>query len=205
MDIGDPELPVRLERGSEEASQSPVDDHHRGAAIPTEDSYFNGHPPRSQTVPFVQDLRNLGVILNNRRRAATQHVTLRGAGAAWIDQDDSGTYDPKKERATPPATPIAPRQRSRTLQDEDENEASSSKARKPHRRIGYRSILTFSFTSNKALDYLRSIPPGPYDSQSPTPDAELSDSSVPQDDVFGPLLRRRKVRRSTRQRETAPR
>ena len=194
-----PTNPINLDSNSQKLpqnSRNPV----APPVMPTEDSYFSEAP----TCPRPFDLRNLGVILNNKRRA-TQHVAIRGAGTAWIDQDDSGTYDPTKERATPPATP--PRRRKRPRITESGDDLPRPQPQKSRRAVGYRSLLTFSFTSQKALDYLRSLTPGPFDSQSTAPDDGLSESlfAPEEDDLFGPPLLRRKMRRSKRQRQTLAR
>lgn len=196
--MDEPQTPPKYKPGTEHPSENPTNDRD-SPIIRTEDSYFADGPVRSGP---PNDFRELGLILNKRR--ATQHVAIRGVGAAWIDQDDSGTYDPKKERATPPATP-PPRRRRRSPTDDDDEDRP--RPRKSHRRIGYRSLLTFSFTSQKALDYLKSISPGPYDSRTATPEDELSDSTseAEENDMFGPPLKCRKTRRSTRQRSTLPR
>jgi hypothetical protein len=170
--------------------------------IPTEDSYFSEAPARPKSL----GLRDLGVILNNKRRA-TLHVPIRGAGTAWIDQDDSGTYDPKKERATPPLTPSRRRRRARTHGEDGGSVTPPPRPRRSRPQVGYRSLMVFSFTSEKALNYLRSITPGSFARQSTTPDEDLSDTSTELDGEygFGPALQKRRTWRPRKVRETAER
>ena len=200
----EPKTPTKHEPDAEDPYEAPLNDRN-SPVIPTEDSYFAEGPAHSRP---PSDFRELGLTLNNKRRA-TQHVAIRGVGTAWIDQDDSGTYDPKKERATPPATP--PPRRGKRLgtggDDDADEEEERPRPRRAHKPVGYGLLLGFSFTCKKALDYLKSISPGPYDSRTATPDGELSDTSTePKENVvFGPLLKRRKTRRLTRQRSTLPR
>lgn len=200
MDDGnDPETPINL--GHDETSQSHAD-HCSIPVIPTEDSYFSEAPTR----PKLLGLRDLGIILNNKRRA-TLHVAIRGAGTAWIDQDDSGTYDPEKDRATPSPllTPPRRRRRARVYDKDDESVTPPLRPRKLP-PVGYRSLMTFSFTSKRALNYLRSITPSPFDSQSTTLDKDLSDSEgLGEGYNFGPPIKTRKTRRQRKARETPDR
>jgi hypothetical protein len=203
MDDGsDARTPTNPELDSDKSSQ----DHEKppsNPAIPTEDSYFSEAPARPESL----GLRDLAVILNNKRRAATLHVAIRGAGTAWMDHDDSGTYDPKKDRATPtpPATPPRRRRRAKTYDEDGESIAPPPRPRK-RPPVGYRSLTTFAFTSEKALNYLRSLTPGPFDSLSTTPDEDPSDSSEPEEGYgFGPLPKKRKIRSSRKVHETSER
>ena len=206
MDMDDPQSTVRVRPDSKEASKSPVSIQHRNSPIiPTEDFYFNGDPLQPRLLGF-QDLRNLGVILNKKRRAATQHVAIRGVGTAWIDQDDSGTYDPSKERAPSPETP-PPRGRRLKTCDEHGKANSRRNHQNPDGVSRNGSLLTFSFTTKKALDYLRSICPDLFDTLLISPDDELLESPMTgeENDIFGPHLPPRKPRRLARQDETWPR
>ena len=189
-DRNDPETPINLGHDADETSQSHADNY-SNPIIPTEDSYFSEAPARPKSL----GLRDLGIILNNKRRA-TLHVAIRGAGTAWIDQDDSGTYDPKKDRVTPSPllTPLRRRRRARAYDEDDQTTTPPRPRKRPP--VGYRSLMTFSFTSARALNYLRSITPGPFDSQSTTLDEDFSDSSgLGEEYDFGPPLKTRKTRR----------
>jgi hypothetical protein len=202
MDDGnDPKTPINFDHDAAETSQSHAD-HCSIPVIPTEDSYFSEAPARPKSL----GLRDLGIILNSKRRA-TLHVAIRGAGTAWIDQDDSGTYDPDKDRATssPFLTPPRRRRRARAYDEDDESVTPRTRPRK-RPPVGYRSLMTFSFTSERALNYLRSLAPGPFDSQSTTLDEGLSDSSgLGEEYDFGPPLKKRKIRRLRKVRETSER
>jgi hypothetical protein len=169
--------------------------------VHTEDSYFEDGPAPAR--PHSLTLRELGAVLNSsKRRAATLHVAIRGAGTAWIDQDDSGTYDPDKERVTPLARPQQRKTRAKKY-DSDGNTITPPRARKGPPR-GYRSMLTFSLTSVEALDYLRSISPGPYESRSTSPTTGISEISdiIERYEETGPVLkRRRKTRKPKKVRE----
>lgn len=134
--------------------------------------------------PRPRNIHDLGVILNSKRRRNLH--PMRGVGGAWIDRDRSGTYDPKLQRATPPSTPPIRVKRVRR----------PSRARSParhFRRVGYNLPISFKFTSNDALAYLRSITPGPCRSRSNSRERLVSDSlSHSEDDT------RRRSRRKTR-------
>jgi hypothetical protein len=129
--VNRPAAPTNMDQIEDDAPTD--DDFNYGAAATTapEDSYFASTSWRSgqsssdslsydapaisapemaylaedkQKSQMPRSIRDLGQILNSKRRAAVQQ-TIRGAATAWIDQDDSGTYDPKADRATPPVTP----------------------------------------------------------------------------------------------------
>lgn len=201
--IGRHTLPINLDASANELSQNHPS-HSPQPVIPTEESYFSEAPAHRKSI----GLRDLGVILNNKRRA-TRHVPIRGAGTAWIDQDDSGTYDPKKDRATPtpPLTRSRRRRRARTYGEDDGSVTPSPRTRRSRSQVGYRSSIVFYFTSEKALNYLRSITPGPFDRQSATLDGDLSDITTEPGERygFGPALRERRIRRLRKARETVER
>ena len=200
-DRADFKKPLDLDHDVDETFKKPANQSSI-TLIPTEDSYFSEAP----ACPKSLGLRDLGIILNSRRRA-TLHVAIRGAGTAWIDHDDSGTYDPKKDRATP-SPPVTPPRRRRRGRAHEENNESITAPPRPRKGppVGYRSLMTFSFTSDKALEYLRSISPGPFDSQSSTPDKDLSNDSEPEEECdFGPPLKKRKSRRPIKIREISER
>jgi hypothetical protein len=108
------------------------------------------------------NVQALGIILSSRRRK--HHQPMRGVGGAWLDQDKSGTYDPKLQAATPPARRI---KRARRFN----GTACPSRS---FRRKGYSLPMSFKFTSNRALSFLRSITPGPYTPHSTSNDDGLS-------------------------------
>lgn len=125
--------------------------------------------PKHTPVPLHQQIRQVGIFLNHRRRAASQQ-TLLGGATAWVDQDDSGTYDPKLARKTPPLRKKAKRRR--TAEGLDEN--SNPKPRNRGRTSEYGGLITFSFTGKKALEYLRSISPGPFSDNSEESSLEIN-------------------------------
>ncbi|KAH6682805.1 hypothetical protein B0J14DRAFT_528407 [Halenospora varia] len=113
-----------------------------------EDEYF-----QSLERPHIPaTIRELGILLNSKRRTAVD--SLRGAASAWIDLDDSGTYNPKGLCVTPPKKP----KRARISRPVDDGNAVP-KTRKPYRKVGYGFLVTLKFTEQKSLDYLRSITP----------------------------------------------
>lgn len=122
-------------------------------------------PPR----PLSRTLKNLGVILNSKR--IRKYAPMRGLASGRLDFDQTGTYDPKLLRATPPRTPPPPRvKRTKTVGEISEG---NEKTRK-YRRVGYNYPMVMKFTTEKALKYLRSITPGPYPSKSTSANEEAS-------------------------------
>ncbi|CZT43913.1 uncharacterized protein RSE6_04018 [Rhynchosporium secalis] len=123
-------------------------------------------------------IRELAASINNRRRAATNRE-FRGAASAYIDEDESGTYDPRTARRTP-HSPARPTKRVKT------SEGRTPRSRKPAKQIGFRYslVVKLQLNSKKGLKYLSSIPAGPsittgaYHFHSSTPDEEYdSDDS----------------------------
>ncbi|KAH8811597.1 hypothetical protein F5884DRAFT_281954 [Xylogone sp. PMI_703] len=51
----------------------------------------------SERNDITRDIQSWGIVYNSRRRTAAP-VYMRGACTGWIDDDDSGNYDPKSER-----------------------------------------------------------------------------------------------------------
>jgi hypothetical protein len=103
-------------------------------------------------------LRDIAIQMNSKRKAALK--PMRGAGTAWLDQDNSGNYDPEAERRRRPATPSRRTKKSKTGVNEDVNPRPTRELKRS-RYVGYSFPMTFKFTTDKGLTYLRSITPGP--------------------------------------------
>ncbi|KAK0117384.1 hypothetical protein ONS96_013214 [Cadophora gregata f. sp. sojae] len=161
---------------------------------------INAFTAGSRRPQMPAGVRELAAAINNRRRAATNRE-YRGVATAYIDEDESGTYDPKKSRRTPPS-PLRSAKRVRV--SNAVNKDGTLKPKRPTKQIGFRyeMLVKFKFQSNKALDYLRTLPPGPYESQSSNADEE--------DDCYdsgygGSFKRKREVKRPRRLGATATR
>lgn len=159
------------------------------AAPAPEAAYFEDYAAAPEKSRMPRNIRELGILLNRKRRAAIQS-TARGAATAWIDQDESGTYDPKRKRATPQECPPKKVKRQRLPEEFDED--GNSKPCRHYHPVGYGFPMTFVFKTEKALNYLRSITPGPFGSQSSNADDELSDSSTDSDSSYGSFPKLRK-------------
>jgi len=132
------------------------------ADVPREGAIFaTCVPPPSSRMP--ESIRKLGIFLNKkRRRAAAAQTAMRGGATAWLDQDDSGTYDPKRKRATPDEQ--APQKKAAKKQKRshspvlppDEN-GIPQKGRETCRKVGYSLLVTLTLESEKGVQYLRSI------------------------------------------------
>jgi hypothetical protein len=108
----------------------------------------------------------LGGLLNKKTRANTQQI-LVGGGTTCVDQDDSGTYDPKEEQVAP----LRRQARGRKLHDSLSADYHIQ-LRDQIKSNGFNGLIAFIFTSRKNLDYLRSISSGlfniasnPYDDE----------------------------------------
>lgn len=122
------------------------------------------------------NMRELAIEFNLRQRVSTTSV---GMTSSWLDQDTSGTYNPRGGRLTPPP-PKRPRA-DQSSNDDDDNNSPKTK-RVP---VGYSFPMSFVFEGEKGKAYLRSITPGP---KSSSDDDESSDSA---DDPDSPLPRRK--------------
>ena len=160
------------------------------AASGAEHAYFSENTQRPQ---MPRSIRDLGQILNSKRRATVQGP-IRGAATAWIDQDDSGTYDPKAARATPPVTPPRRTKALRVFDELDEDGNPKPRLTRSH-RVGYSFPMTIVLTLEAGLDYLRSITPGPFNSEA---DDTLSESLDPEKDSGYGSFSRRKTKRPRR-------
>lgn len=138
--------------------------------------------------------RELAAAINNKRRAATNRE-FRGGASAYIDEDESGTYDPKKARRTPPS-PSRPAKRVKT--SNAFNDDGTPKPKKLTKQVGFRysMVVKLKFESKKALDYLGSLPAGPYGSQSSN--ADEGNNSGDDSGYGGSFKRKREVKRPRR-------
>ncbi len=200
MDDDDHLLPVTPPNASETEDNDDLEsivsfNFEEPAAAAPEGAYFEDYAAAPERSRMPQHIREIGILLNKKRRAATQ-ATVKGAATAWIDQDDSGTYDPKRKRATPSDCQPKKGKKQRTAAEFDEG--GNPKPRRQYRAVGYGFLMTFSFKTEKAGNYLRSITPGPFDSQSTNADDQLSDSSTDFDSSYGSFPKRRRKKQLKR-------
>jgi hypothetical protein len=157
-----------------------------------EHAYFKEYASSPSKARTASGLRDLTILLNSRNRAARQGA-IRGAATAWIDQDDSGNFDPKAAKRA-----AAPRRAKRKTSVED----GSAKPRRSNRPVGYSFPFVFNLNFEAGLEYLRSITPGPEGSPSPN---ELSESESSSEDDFSYRKRRRRIKKPKRLGETSER
>lgn len=164
-------------------------------AVEAPESNFVASLAGSKKLQMRSGLRELAAAINNKRRAATNRE-FRGGATAYIDEDESGTYDPKKARRTPPS-PSRPAKRVKISHplDEDRN----PKPKKPTKQIGFRYslVVKLEFKSKEALDYLSSIPAGASGPLTGNVEEEVEvDSDDPE--YGGTFKRKRAVKRPRR-------
>ena len=146
-------------------------------------------PPSSR---MPETFRNLSILLTKRRRAAAQNA-MRGGATAWIDQDDSGTYDPKRKRATPDELPQKKAKRQRI--SSELNEEGNLKQKRFYKKVGYSLMVTLTLESEKGKEYLRSITPGSVDSESSNETESDSSTDSDHDSGYGSFLKPRRRKR----------
>lgn len=152
-----------------------------------EQAYFATYATAPEKMRLPQGVRELAMRLNHRRRAATNQ-NFRGGTSAWIDQDTSGTYDPKRARRTPPSIPVK-RVRLEAVGDE-----ASAKVRKLARKIGFVEsfIIKLPFKSEKALNFLKTLPIGEMGTK-PYESTDDSESDLDLDSASGHASKRKRV------------
>lgn len=187
------------EKGSEDDRQENQDDEDDEDSEPE----FDCQPVRKKSrldystiIPGLEKprisngFRDLAISLNagRNRRPGTLQAAIQGFSTGYVDQDTSGTYDPKLVRATPPPTPISRPIRERARHDENGQPRPNKR-----KRIGYTFPVKLTLKSKKGLDYLKSIPEGPYSSGS---EAEDETSDLEHDSGYNsPVNRLRRSRR----------
>lgn len=182
-----PLTPRSLTPAESEGESDPELNYDAPATAAPEDAFFKDFSKNR----LSSSIRHLGVILNSKRKAALEPI--RGAATAWIDQDQSGNYDPSTQRIRPPV------RRTKRVKLEGDDENGTRNSLRTYRRAGYSLTLSFFFTNKKALTYLRSITPSPDDSEGSNADDELSDTLYSDDEsVSGSRKTRRKVKASKR-------
>jgi hypothetical protein len=143
----------------------------------------------NQSHRMPESIRNLGILLNKKRRAAV-HRVMRGGATGCYDQDDSGTYDPKRRRATPdsPKNVVV---KKRKIHSDVEDDEDGEKGLKVHRKVGYSLMVTLTLQSEKGWEYLRGITPGESDES----DSSQDEASEPESDTGDGSFNKRRRRR----------
>jgi hypothetical protein len=152
-----------------------------------EGASFKEYAPIPEHARMPEAIRNLGIQLLSKRRAAVQSA-MRGGATAWLDQDDSGTYDPKRKRATPDECPPKKPKRRKVREEGEETEL------RIRRLKGYSYMITLPLNFERGLEYLRSITPGSVSSSSSDSD-DSSDSSTDSDSGYGSFPKRKRKKR----------
>lgn len=143
---------------------------------------------------ITRSLQGLSVFFNRQRRAAAQGP-LKGGASGWIDQDDSGTYDPaqKLKRLTHAKVKAGARRAKRKQElvsdTDDDNDNEESEDRYSRKNVGYGLMMTFSFVKPASKSYLRSITPS-------FSEEEVSSQSDSEEDssFSGPFEKAKKLR-----------
>jgi len=144
--------------------------------------------------PRTLGLRELGIMMNARRQATLK--PKRGTATGWIDQDDSGTYDPTVNR-TPRKALVHRRKKVRHERNGNrDSRRGGSRSTKPV--TGYAYMVSFSFEKEAGRAYLRSITPdpGPYPVYTSGDDNSSSGSELEADRAESSIAARKRVRKS---------
>ena len=149
------------------------------------DAYFAAATAR----PKIEGLRDIGILINSRRTASLH--AIRGVASAYIDEDDSGTYDPKESQSK--TTISQPRRTKKAKKGDGDGDPNQGQTRRDT-QVGYSLPITFVLNSAKGRNYLRSISPGPFDDDSNNPEKSTESLNVD----GGILFTRRQVKKPTR-------
>ena len=119
---------------------------------------------------------------------------MRGGATGCYDQDDSGTYDPKRKRATPdaPKNVVVKKQKIHSEGKDDEDREKVLKVLKVHRKVWYSLMVTLTLESEQGREYLRGITPGPSDESDTSQDEESEPETDTGDGNFNKRRRRRR-------------
>ncbi|PMD45772.1 hypothetical protein L207DRAFT_508555 [Hyaloscypha variabilis F] len=164
------------------------------AAIAPEGALFANPTSTPPTSRMSETFRDLSILITKRRRAAAQNA-MRGGATAWIDQDDSGTYDPKRKRATPDELPQRKAKRQRISPELDEQGNPKPKPKRFYKKVGYSLRVTLTLESEAGKEYLRSITPGPVESESSSETDSDSSTDSDHDSGYGSFPKPRRKKR----------
>ena len=96
--------------------------------------------------------------MNSRR--PTSHNPLRGLASACIDEDDSGTYDPKEESRVKHASSQPRRTKKAKTNADGEDDASPRSETREGGGAEYSLPVTLGLSSGESVESLKSITPG---------------------------------------------
>jgi len=136
-------------------------------------SYENGQE-RAQPSPLsgLLALVRESAVRYNSRRQSTLHAANHGIATAYVDQDTSGTYDPKE------VSTVIRRSRKRAANSTGHLDTiRKSIDKRPRRYAGYGYVVILELIG-KALEYARSISPGPLSTASSEIERTDSDDEV---------------------------
>ncbi len=162
------------------------------AEVDPEGADFSENPSGSNpSNRMPESIRNLGIMLNKKRRAAVQRV-MRGGTTACYDQDDSGTYGSKRRRATSKNVIV----KKQKIHSDDKDDENGEGVLKVQRKVGYSLLVTLTLESEQGREYLRGITPGASDESDTSQDQESESESDTGDGDFNKRrLRRREPKR----------
>ncbi|KAF7946294.1 hypothetical protein EAE96_009295 [Botrytis aclada] len=132
-----------------------------------------------------RNFQELSIMFNSTKRTAAIKGQAQRIGTAGADRDDSGTYDPSLERKRNTRTTRATTKKNKENGGETVKSVSTGSGRKTKEQGSFELMFTIKLTSERGLEYLRNITPGPEDDERkfpPIDEADDEESSGDDDD-----------------------
>ncbi|TGO50168.1 hypothetical protein BOTNAR_0403g00020 [Botryotinia narcissicola] len=172
---------------SHSASSSPEAPDFNAPAAPALETFslpsYRSSPSMRCNMP--RNFQELSIMFNSTKRNVAIKGQAQRIGVAGADRDDSGTYDPSLERKRNTRSTRVTTKKNKENREETVKSVGMDSGRKPKEQGSFELIVTIKLTSERGLEYLRTITPGPEDDQRnfpPIHDADDEDSSGEDDD-----------------------
>ncbi|TGO24335.1 hypothetical protein BPAE_0105g00010 [Botrytis paeoniae] len=112
-----------------------------------------------------RNFQELSIMFNSTKRTAAIKGQAQRIGIAGADRDDSGTYDPSLERKRNTRSTRATTKKTKENAGETVKSASAGNGRKTKEQGSFELMVTIKLTSERGLQYLRTVTPGPEDDE----------------------------------------
>ncbi|TGO38529.1 hypothetical protein BHYA_0073g00380 [Botrytis hyacinthi] len=172
---------------SRSTSSSPEAPDFNGPAAPALETFsfpsYRSSPSMRCNMP--RNFQELSIMFNSTKRTAAIKGQAQRIGIAGADRDDSGTYDPSLERKRNTRSTRATTKKDKENSGETVKSVGTGSGRKTKEQGSLELIVTIKLTSERGLEYLRTITPGPEDDERnfpPVHEAGDEDSSDDDDD-----------------------
>ncbi|KAF7932723.1 uncharacterized protein EAE98_004022 [Botrytis deweyae] len=172
---------------SRSISSSPEAPDFNAPAAPASETFsvpsYRSSPSMRCNMP--RNFQELSIMFNSTKRTAAIKGQAHRIGTAGADRDDSGTYDPSLERKRNTRSTRAMTKKNKENRGETVKSVGTGSERKTKEQGSFELVVTIRLTSERGLEYLRTITLGPEDDERnfpPIQEADDEDSSDDDDD-----------------------